>query len=488
MAENKPDVFEEEENRLAEEAEKRKKEEAAAEAVRLKFQTKEDVYEGFAYLAQNKYGEATDEEIKEFIRHKNAYIVAHPEEAQEISQHIKTELYSKEEKIYGSDLYYISADFPSRYTAALNNLLSTDSLEEFVARYKEDAALDDDSITSGAPLTVELMNNEHEKTRVPNLAQSLTELGYNNKDTTDKLNEVIENLPDGRKKEMYTKVRDAYVTRTGIVALNDLLVDEKDVAIAKEIVGTLGYEWQKSAFPYPVMDKDIKPFVAPTPTPEPKPSPFVTPTPIPEVEEIEILGRVRSPYSDRNDYNIDRVSYEILVKMGKIKNELTEEQLEDENLLYNTIDKAKSSLSKAEFEKFNVEFVDFLVDRGIIGIVPPTVLTQAYEVYGEQHKKAKNEEEKNNFQTKREIVAAQIDNLINQYYTGVANITRDNFNYDDNTNIADVYDGYKEMIEKRRPDVDQEMQEKIKAVDTKLEKDIGEYDGYWGIENITEDN
>lgn len=499
MAENQEEILEEEEKRLAEEAEKRKREEAAAEAQNLKFRTKDDVYEGFAYLTQNKYGEASEEEIKEFIRHKNAYIVAHPEEAEEIAKHIKTEMYSKEEKIYGNDLYYISADFPDKYTKALNKLLRSDNTEDLIAKYENTPQDNVNDEPIDEPLTVEMHAGQDEKSRVPNLAQSLTELGYNNAEITDKLNEVIDRLPDGRKKEMYTKVRDAYVTRNGIVALNDLLVNEKDVAIAKEIVGTLGYEGQDSVFPYPEMEKHIEPFVAPAPTPEPKPYPFVTPTPtppgpvvtptpIPEVEEIEVLGRLRSPYSDRNDYQIDRVSYEILVKMGKIKNELTEEQLNDENLLYNTINKAKSSLSNKEFEKFNVEFVDFVVDHGIIGIVPPTVLTQAYEVYGEQYKKAKNEEEKNNFQTKREIVAAQIDNLINQYYTGVANITRDNFNYDDNTNIADVYDGYKEMIEKRRPDVDQEMQEKIKAVDAKLEKDIGEYDGYWGIENITKDN
>ncbi len=602
---------------LAREIEEEEKAKAAKEAeAQTKFNNKDAVYEDFSRLADNQYGDAPKEEIEEFIKNKNAYIAAHPEEKDEIESHLSATLNSKDDQIYGSDVYQISDAFREQYKA-LDELMSVRTLDiEKTQENKNNTVLEDKTIPDlGQTMTLSGYNNagylqnivlaldgledgrrkeiltavkeayetrkpellqdiiktqedieiakdvtkafgfdegdyptkivkmEVEKTqetpvmetvretrRVPNLGQALTELGYNNKEVADRLDQAIEGMEDGHKKEMYTKVRDAYKTRTGIAELYDLIQNEDDVTIAKDIVATLGYEDQKSAFPYPEMDKEIeitRPIAVPVHSNTGdentgKDDGSLNVGVLPggpgrekpgnegddnggafgiggtgdngggdknnEQEEEDFFGRFRMPNSDVNDANLDRLSYDVLNGLGKIKKPLTEEQLNDENLVYSTVQSTISSLNDKETTEYNVTMMDHLLETGKIGVVPPTVLTQAYDVYGEQIAKAKDEETKNAFKAKRDAVGAQMDFLTDQYYTGVSNITRDNFNYDDNTNIADVYDGYKEMIEKRRPDVEEAQQQKIDAVSDKLDKDIGEYDKYWGIDGITKDN
>lgn len=504
MAENQEEILEEEEKRLAEEAEKRKREEAAAEAQNLKFRTKDDVYEGFAYLTQNKYGEASEEEIKEFIRHKNAYIVAHPEEAEEIAKHIKTEMYSKEEKIYGNDLYYISADFPDKYTKALNKLLRSDNTEDLIAKYENTPQDNVNDEPIDEPLTVEMHAGQDEKSRVPNLAQSLTELGYNNAEITDKLNEVIDRLPDGRKKEMYTKVRDAYVTRNGIVALNDLLVNEKDVTIAKEIVGTLGYEGQESVFPYPEMEKHIEPFVAPAPTPtpvvtpgpeprpepkpepkpqpQPRPQPFVTPTPQPGIEQKQL--RIRSHDNFDNESAMYRVELEILsesklidkeaaqkgieaytelLRERDILNGLSEEEAKNfeskvsvEELAagYDLVNEGRAKISEKDTDKYKravaYRIVDNVLDdkeRGNIespwyGLLTPEVTAVSIEGLRQDLKnKNMDEEKRETLQSHHNILLQHGENLL-------ADLTKkQGYFFTDITNAADEYDGYMHLAD-----------------------------------------
>lgn len=86
--------------------------------VKTPFNNKESVYEGFGKLADNQYGEASKEEIEEFIKNKNAYIVVHPEEKDEIESHLSLILNSHDNQIYGSDVYQISDAFRAQYKEA----------------------------------------------------------------------------------------------------------------------------------------------------------------------------------------------------------------------------------------------------------------------------------------------------------------------------------------------------------------------------------
>lgn len=489
---------------LAREIEEEEKAKAAKEAeAQTKFNNKDAVYEDFSRLADNQYGDAPKEEIEEFIKNKNAYIAAHPEEKDEIESHLSATLNSKDDQIYGSDVYQISDAFREQYKA-LDELMSVRTLDiEKTQENKNNTVLEDKTI--------------------PDLGQTMTLSGYNNAGYLQNIALALDGLEDGRRKEILTAVKEAYETRKPEL-LQDIIKTQEDIEIAKDVTKAFGFD--EGDYPTKIVKMEVEKTNAGTGKTDDentgKDDGSLNVGVLPggpgrekpgnegddnggafgiggtgdngggdknnEQEEEDFFGRFRMPNSDVNDANLDRLSYDVLNGLGKIKKPLTEEQLNDENLVYSTVQSTISSLNDKETTEYNVTMMDHLLETGKIGVVPPTVLTQAYDVYGEQIAKAKDEETKNAFKAKRDAVGAQMDFLTDQYYTGVSNITRDNFNYDDNTNIADVYDGYKEMIEKRRPDVEEAQQQKIDAVSDKLDKDIGEYDKYWGIDGITKDN
>ena len=496
------EIEEEEKAKAAKEAEEKAKAAKEAEA-QTKFNNKDAVYEDFSRLADNQYGDAPKEEIEEFIKNKNAYIAAHPEEKDEIESHLSATLNSKDDQIYGSDVYQISDAFREQYKA-LDELMSVRTLDiEKTQENKNNTVLEDKTI--------------------PDLGQTMTLSGYNNAGYLQNIALALDGLEDGRRKEILTAVKEAYETRKPEL-LQDIIKTQEDIEIAKDVTKAFGFD--EGDYPTKIVKMEVEKTNAGTGKTDDentgKDDGSLNVGVLPggpgrektenegddnggafgiggtgdngggdknnEQEEEDFFGRFRMPNSDVNDANLDRLSYDVLNGLGKIKKPLTEEQLNDENLVYSTVQSTISSLNDKETTEYNVTMMDHLLETGKIGVVPPTVLTQAYDVYGEQIAKAKDEETKNAFKAKRDAVGAQMDFLTDQYYTGVSNITRDNFNYDDNTNIADVYDGYKEMIEKRRPDVEEAQQQKIDAVSDKLDKDIGEYDKYWGIDGITKDN
>ncbi|MBQ7633521.1 MAG: hypothetical protein IJS88_05360 [Alphaproteobacteria bacterium] len=196
--------------------------------------------------------------------------------------------------------------------------------------------------------------------------------------------------------------------------------------------------------------------------------------------------------SDKNEAKFDRLKYDILLSMNKINPQLSAEELQDQSKVYTAAQNAIASLSDKESREFNALFADQIVraanNEQMMKVVPPTILTQVYNYYGEEIAKAKDENVKNEFTTRRNITGKRMDELTDEYYTGIRNIVRDQYNFDDNVNIADVYGGYKEMIATRRPDVNEQQQAKIDAVDKKLEMDITDYDRDRGIADITKDN
>ncbi|MCQ2734574.1 MAG: hypothetical protein MJ212_01305 [Alphaproteobacteria bacterium] len=151
MSEEQPDIFEQEKERLQEEIEKRKKT-AEEENKNLKFQTKYEVIGAFNDLMSYQ-SDVNDEDIKEFIRHKNAYLVANPEDLDEISGYIQSNL---EFQISNNS----NSNFTNKYTTALNNMLSANSLEDFVARYKENEENQELFSYESTPMTEDVITSE----------------------------------------------------------------------------------------------------------------------------------------------------------------------------------------------------------------------------------------------------------------------------------------------------------------------------------------
>ncbi len=209
-----------------------------------------------------------------------------------------------------------------------------------------------------------------------------------------------------------------------------------------------------------------------------------------EMEEFD--AREFQDNSDKNEARFDRLKYDILNEMGQIKNPLSAEDLQDQTKVFEAEQNALASLSEKDTEQFNASFAYEVVkaadNEQMLASVPPSVLTQVYKYYGEEIGKETDETKKNELTNRRDVIAKRIDRLTDEYYTGVRNIVRDNFNFDDNVNIADVYDGYKEMVEVRRPDVEAPQQAKIDDVNKKLDLDIADYDKDRGIADITKDN
>ena len=202
-------------------------------------------------------------------------------------------------------------------------------------------------------------------------------------------------------------------------------------------------------------------------------------------------ARVFEDNSDKNEAKFDRLKYNILLEMGKINPQLSAEELRDQSKVYTAAQNAIASLSDKDSHEFNALFADEIVrtanNEQMMKVVPPTILTQVYNYYGEEIAKAKGDEV-DDLIKRQDIIAARMDRLTDEYYTGIRNIVRDNFNYDDRVNIADIYEGYKEMLAARRPYASEPQQAKIDAVDKKLKMDIADYDTDRGIADITKDN
>ena len=382
------EIEEEEKAKAAQKTEEKDNQETE---VQTKFNNKDAIYEDFLRLADNQYGEAPKEEIEEFIRNKNAYIAAHPEEKDEIESHLEATLNSKDDQIYGSDVYQISDSFREQYKA-LSDLMGVQSLEN-------------DSLTIG------MLSNDDE----------------NNRDNTD----------------------------------------DRDNG------GNGGGQ---------------------------------------ENDQEEDLRRVRSAESDMNAYQLDILSYDILRSMNKI-DEMKPEELSNQDQLYQAVQQAIGKLDDKENAEFNDKFIDVVAtNEQVLEGVPPSTLAKAYvsfttkaaeknleiENTDDEEKKQQLIAERDEILAKKGNVAKRIDDLTDMLIADTHE-DKDLFFMDD-TNVADVYDGYKEMFTVRSDDLRSQQDEdnpnpaitsqiqQMAAGQEALDEQYGSYLDTYGLKDVTKDS
>ena len=184
-------------------------------------------------------------------------------------------------------------------------------------------------------------------------------------------------------------------------------------------------------------------------------------------------SRVRSNYSDENQYLLDRIAMDVFLEMEII----TPEQ-HDTSDAESTIKvlQAIPELNEQQQRKFSALFIDKISNNAdLLAMVPPLTLAYAYD---ELKKQRSENPDDTQIQSKFNRVAERIDALSTDFNTNVG------FYYADPSNIADVYDGYKQMFNVRMPDVPLQKQQEIRNNLTRLETLIQTYDEKWGISDL----
>ena len=188
-------------------------------------------------------------------------------------------------------------------------------------------------------------------------------------------------------------------------------------------------------------------------------------------------NRVRSNYSDENQYLLDRIAIDVYFEMGIIDE--TQHDASDPQSTISVL-QSISSLNEEQQHKFSTLFIDKIINnQDLLCMVPPITLAYAYE---ELKKQRSENPDDLGIANKLNTVAERIDTLSTDFHTNIG------FYYADPSNIADVYDGYKKMFQARIQDVSDEKQQEIRSNTDKLEQLIQTYDEKWGIsdtENIS---
>ena len=192
------------------------------------------------------------------------------------------------------------------------------------------------------------------------------------------------------------------------------------------------------------------------------------------VEEIERL-RQRSPNSDMNQYEMDRIAADVYLDMGLI----TQDE-HNKSSVAETIEVLNSvpELTESQQIDFSERFVDKIINNEeLFEYVPPKTLANAY--LGTKKKIEDGAGDENVLRTRLAKLSQRMDLLSSQLKDQVG------YYYVDTTNIADVYDGYNFMLDTRRADLDEQKDApKIQLIDENkaaLEKLITEYDEQWRL-------
>ena len=228
--------------------------------------------------------------------------------------------------------------------------------------------------------------------------------------------------------------------------------------------------------------------------------------------EIEAWGRLRSAESDMNAHQLDLISYNILRSMNKI-DDLAPEKINDADELYKAVQNATSELSSDENLQFNNVFVMAIADnKEALEGVPPSVLAKSYqdstamiaakeqEILKEkdEQKKAQLNSERDVLLNKKSNLAERIDELTDMLVADTHN-DKDLF-FADDTNVADVYDGYEQMFKVRSDDLKSQQSEdnpnrqiderlqKMQAGQRALDEQYASYLNTYSLANINKDN
>jgi hypothetical protein len=207
------------------------------------------------------------------------------------------------------------------------------------------------------------------------------------------------------------------------------------------------------------------------------------PEPI-NIEEIQEVRsqiekiRLHSPYSDRNQFMLDRVAADVYLDMGVISAEDHAKSGERETI---EVLGAIPDLQGEQATEFSERFIDKIAgNEQLFDMAPPATLANAY--IGTKERIVDNNGDKSVLGSRLEKLARRIDDLT----AGFA--TNSGYYFADTTNIADVYDGYNKMFDARSTDLDKEKDaEKVQQIEQnkeKLETFIKEYDERWGLSDV----
>ena len=609
----------EEEERIAREAE----EKANAENNQTKFKNKYEIYEAFDDIADEQAFQASQKEIEDFLRRKNAYIGEHPEEKDEIERELNKRLTPNEWIPHGGNAYQVSDDFRDKYqnlekllrletfdiehteeNAKKKPIRVPDLAQSMIQRgFNDQALLEDlirtrdlmeegrgrdmytkviDAYQNRTPLTLvglvetdfdinvaknlvkamgygegeypetdlwraETSDENTDKNKkqppilIPDLAQSMIQRGFNDEALLNDLIRTRDLMEEGRGRDMYTKVIDAYQNRTPLTLVN-LVETDFDVNVAKNLVKAMGYDEGE----YPEIYRVIT-TTPPTNTGQTQEGPVSGGSggtgpidngpggtgPIDNgpggsitiggtddndhANEKEDLRRLRSADSDMNAYQIDLLSYDILRSMNNenrtVVEELTPEEQVNQDKLYTTVRDAVAKLSDADNAEFNDKFIDIVANnQQVLQGVPPKILAQTYvsltakmaeinqeiEKTDDEERKQQLNNEYGELWAKKNSIAGRIDELTDMLVADTHD-DRDLF-FADDTNVADVYDGYKQMFEVRTRDLETQQNEehpnpdisaqiqKMEQGQSALDEQYASYLNFYGMQNVTRDN
>ena len=198
--------------------------------------TRDDLFGMFHEIGEAQQQSVVDDkEITRFISAKEEYVRRNPQEAKQVNADVERFLNNDLEngrasqtEMFGGFTYTFDETFRNRYHKAEEEYLKT------IIHPEPQPVVE--------PLTYDIVK---ETRRVPDLAQSVLQQGFNNQYIRADLEKAIQDLPDGHEKEMFSKVLEAYDVpmherARKVIALNDLIVNEDDIKIAERITKSLG--------------------------------------------------------------------------------------------------------------------------------------------------------------------------------------------------------------------------------------------------------
>lgn len=199
--------------------------------------------------------------------------------------------------------------------------------------------------------------------------------------------------------------------------------------------------------------------------------------------------RIRSANSDANEFMLDKVKLDVLLEMKVISQEIHDAGIKDPAAAIEKLN-SRRPLNEQETIEFENRMADkMLNNEQLFGLLPPSVLAKQYNKLQVEIMQTANHDpnaDLSALETQLSKVSNRIDKLIDEYDSGITSLAFEQYNFADNSNIADIYDGYVEMLSARQPDVDADRAAKMNRVKERLDADINLYDQAWNLDGLTE--
>lgn len=199
--------------------------------------------------------------------------------------------------------------------------------------------------------------------------------------------------------------------------------------------------------------------------------------PVEELENVAETERLRSMYSDQNEIWLDRIRVKVLQSMNKVDGSINVDTLSVEQLVEEV--KKAEALKEDEQRQYRRTVEKSLEAEMNFDLVPPKALVEWEKHLNKDIAEAKSKDagaDTTNEETVLAAVHGRMDNLINDM------ADRSGMYWVDKSNIADVYDGYLEMIELRSQN------KKGTSAKGILDEWMGKYEHDFGLEGKTEND